>query len=80
LIREVRVPKWGLTIESVTIVAWLHQPGSAVRVGEPLVEVETEKANAEVEAPCDGVLASVLAQAGDECDVGQVIATIEADE
>lgn len=49
------IPQLGL-METATIVEWLHGPGDRVSKGQPLVVVETDKANAEIEAPADGLL------------------------
>jgi len=43
-------------VEAVTVVEWLHAAGDAVKSGEPIVLVETEKATVQVSAPVDGVL------------------------
>jgi 2-oxoglutarate dehydrogenase E2 component (dihydrolipoamide succinyltransferase) len=48
-----------------------------VSEGEPIVEVEAEKANHELEAPSSGVLESILAVEGDEIRVGETIAVID---
>jgi len=75
--REVRIPKWGLTIETMTVLSWLKGVGDEVRKGDPLCEVETDKAESEIEAPDDGQITELVAQEGDECKVGQVIALME---
>lgn len=75
--QEVRIPKWGLTIEAMTIVDWLKQVGEDVREGEPLCEVDTDKAQTEIESPATGKLVELTANPGDECKVGQVIAVLE---
>jgi pyruvate dehydrogenase E2 component (dihydrolipoamide acetyltransferase) len=62
------------------LLQWLKAPGEAITKGEPLMEIETDKATVEVEAPASGVLANVTAQPGDEVPVGQVIALILTDE
>lgn len=59
-----------------TVLRWLKRPGEAVRRGEPLVEVETDKVNSELESPADGVLAEVVAGEGASVSVGQVLARI----
>jgi pyruvate dehydrogenase E2 component (dihydrolipoamide acetyltransferase) len=64
--------------ETGTLMRWLKVPGEAVVKGEPLMEVETDKATMEVEAPASGILASVTAQPGDTIPVGQRIARILA--
>lgn len=74
---QVLVPPLGQTVDTLTFVRWLKQEGDAVRQGEPLFEVETDKANLEVEAPASGILSGVAAQAGDEVKALSAIAMIE---
>jgi len=62
------------------IVQWLKAEGEQVAKGEPLVEIETDKATVEIEAPADGTLTRVSAVAGDDVPVGNVIAIILAAE
>src|SRR5262249_6449018 len=57
-------PKWGLTRSEALIVRWLCARGDAVAVDQPLVEVETEKASAEVPAPSAGIVARIVAEIG----------------
>ena len=52
---EILIPQLGL-MESATVVEWLRAPGDRVAKGDPVVVVETDKANAEIEAPADGRL------------------------
>ncbi len=80
--REVIVPRLGSSDESeqVTIVRWLKQPGAAVRKGEPLLEVETDKVNVEIEAPEDGVLSEIKAQSGETVRFSSVVATLDQKE
>ena len=59
------------------IVKWLKAEGDRVIQGEPLVEVETAKASACVEAPVSGKLVRVLVREGDTAEVAQVLAEIE---
>ncbi|HTD36078.1 MAG TPA: dihydrolipoamide acetyltransferase family protein [Candidatus Limnocylindrales bacterium] len=73
---EVVMPKLGLTMASGTIARWIKRPGEAVREGEPLVEVATDKIAYEVEAPATGTLARALGADGDEFACGDVIGTI----
>jgi len=75
---EVIMPALGMAQEKGTLVNWLKAEGDSVKKGEPLMEVETDKATVEVEAPASGILASVTASAGDEIPVGQKIAVILA--
>jgi pyruvate dehydrogenase E2 component (dihydrolipoamide acetyltransferase) len=64
--------------ETGKIVSWLKKEGDAISKGEPLLEVETDKAVVEVEANADGVLAGVKSQEGDVVPVGVTIAWIVA--
>jgi pyruvate dehydrogenase E2 component (dihydrolipoamide acetyltransferase) len=73
---EVVMPKLGLTMASGTIARWIKRPGEAVREGEPLVEVATDKIAYEVESPATGTLSRALGADGDEFACGDVIGTI----
>lgn len=75
---EVILPALGMSQDTGKIVRWLKAEGEQVAKGEPLVEIETDKATVEIEAPASGLLARVVAAAGDEVPVGQVIALILA--
>ena len=70
------LPKLGTNMTEATIIRWLKHDGDAVAVGEPLVEVETEKATFEVEAEVPGVLRSVLARPGDTVPVTMPLGVI----
>jgi len=72
------MPALGMAQEKGTLVRWLKAEGESITKGEPLMEVETDKATVEVEAPASGILASVTAAPGDEVPVGQRIAVILA--
>src|ERR1700674_2683892 len=73
---NVILPALGMSQDTGKIVHWLKAEGEQVVKGEPLVEIETDKATVEIEAPADGVLARISAAAGDDVPVGQVIAII----
>src|SRR5258708_20853668 len=75
---EGMLPGLGMSQDTGKIVQWLKAEGERVAKGEPLAEIETDKATVEIEAPADGVLAHVSAAAGDDVPVGQVIAAILA--
>jgi pyruvate dehydrogenase E2 component (dihydrolipoamide acetyltransferase) len=62
--------------ETGKLISWLKSEGQAVAKGDPLLEIETDKAVMEIESPADGVLAGIRAQAGAEVPVGQTIAWI----
>ena len=68
------MPALEMAQETGKLLAWRKNEGEHVTKGEPLLEIETDKAVVEVEAPGDGLLAGVTAQIGDEIPVGQTIA------
>lgn len=72
----VKVPEMGESILEGTIGRWLKKQGEAVRAGEVLLELETDKINLEVSAPADGVLERIEKQAGETVSVGEVLAMI----
>jgi len=76
--RPVRMPPLGATSDELQIVQWLKEVGSVVEQGEPLLEVETDKATLEVEAAVAGTLLAVLHGAGETVPVGEVIAYVGA--
>ncbi|MCZ4269316.1 pyruvate dehydrogenase [Rhodobacteraceae bacterium G21628-S1] len=73
---EVIMPALGMAQDSGLIVAWHKAPGDEVAAGDVLFEVETDKSTVEVEAGQDGFVAALLAEAGEEAPVGEVIAVI----
>lgn len=73
---DVIMPALGMAQDTGKLVSWLKQPGDAIAEGEPLFEVETDKAVMEVEAQAKGILGSVSAAAGDDVPVGSVVAII----
>ena len=73
---RVIMPALELAQDSGKVLQWLRAPGDTVRKGDPLLEIETDKATVEIEAPASGVLREVTAQAGDVIPVGQTIALI----
>jgi pyruvate/2-oxoglutarate dehydrogenase complex dihydrolipoamide acyltransferase (E2) component len=76
---EVIMPALGMAQDTGQIVSWFKKPGDAVKSGDALFEVETDKATMEVEAGHDGFVAALLAEAGEEAPVGDTIAIISAD-
>ena len=73
---EIVMPKLGLTMTSGTIARWIKSAGEAVREGEPLVEVSTDKITYEVESPANGTVARALGADGEEFACGAVIGLI----
>src|SRR2546428_1407776 len=75
---DVIMPALEMAQETGKVLKWLKAPGHAVRKGEPIVEIETDKVTVEIEAPASGVLRDVTARAGDVVPVGKTIALIFA--
>jgi pyruvate dehydrogenase E2 component (dihydrolipoyllysine-residue acetyltransferase) len=75
---DVMMPRLSDSMEEGTVLKWIVEVGGEVKRGEPLVEIETDKANMTYEADTDGVLIEVLAQEGETLPIGQVIARIGA--
>jgi pyruvate dehydrogenase E2 component (dihydrolipoamide acetyltransferase) len=67
---DLLVPQLSSTMETARVIRWLKRPGDSVRMGEPLVEVETDKSTIDVESPADGVLSEVLVEEGKDVVVG----------
>ncbi len=77
---EVFIPKMTDFMEEGTIVAWLVAEGDRVEEGQPILEIETDKATAEMEAPASGYLVGIrpAAVVGAVIPVGETIAYITA--
>jgi 2-oxoglutarate dehydrogenase E1 component len=71
---EIEMPAMGESVSEGTILEWAKSPGDAVQEDETIVEISTDKVDAEVPAPASGTLTEVLADAGDTVTVGQIIA------
>lgn len=76
---DVHLPKLAETLVEGTISRWLKRAGDRVSKGEPLVEVETDKVNSELESPASGVIHEILAAEGETVAMGAVIARIGED-
>jgi 2-oxoglutarate dehydrogenase E2 component (dihydrolipoamide succinyltransferase) len=73
---DIRVPTLGESVTEATVGKWFKQPGEAVAVDEPLVELETDKVTLEVPAPAAGVLSDIAVKAGDTVAVGALLGQI----
>jgi len=73
---NVILPALGMSQETGKVVRWFKAEGEQVAKGEPLAEIETDKATVELEAPATGFLTNITAAVDAEIPVGQVIATI----
>lgn len=70
------MPKLGQTVDEGHIVSWLVKEGTEVELGEPLLMVETDKAQVEVECVAEGVLLKIVVPAGETVSSGTVIAYV----
>lgn len=73
---DIRVPTLGESVSQATIGRWFKKAGDAVRVDEPLVELETDKVTVEVPAPAGGVLSEIAARDGETVAVGALLGQI----
>lgn len=73
---EIKVPEMGESVIEATVVNWLKKPGERIAVGDPVVELETDKVTLEVNAQQAGVLQSILHPAGENVAVGDVLGVL----
>jgi pyruvate/2-oxoglutarate dehydrogenase complex dihydrolipoamide acyltransferase (E2) component len=73
---EVVMPAMEVDQESARLLRWLIPEGSFVKKGEPLMEIETDKATVQIDAPGSGILTNVVAGEGDDVPIGQVVALL----
>jgi len=74
---RVVMPQLGESVHEGTISKWLVKPGDKVVEFEPMLEVDTDKVNAEVPAPVSGILREILAKEGETVQAGAEIAVVE---
>ncbi len=72
------MPKLGMNMEEGVVLHWLVPEGTEVKAGQSILEIETDKANADVEAPVDGVLARIVRREGETVPINGVLAVILA--
>jgi pyruvate dehydrogenase E2 component (dihydrolipoamide acetyltransferase) len=75
-VREVTIPALGMAMTEALLAVWLKQPGDIVRAGEPIAEIETDKATMELESPADGVLGAHLFAAGSMVPIAEPVCRI----
>ena len=75
--KEIKVPELAESITEGTIAEWLVQPGDQVEKGDPVVELETDKVNVEVNSDYAGVIVELLFEEGDDVNVGDTIAKVD---
>lgn len=73
----VTMPRAADTVDEFLVLEWLVAPGAVVAAGDPLLQVETDKANVDVPSPVAGTLTEQLVDVDDEIATGTPIATIE---
>src|SRR4051794_1951054 len=74
---EIQMPQMGESVSEGTILEWHVSEGDSVEEGQTIVEVSTDKVDAEVPAPADGVISKILAQPDETVQVGSVLAELE---
>jgi len=75
--QPIRMPKLTPSMQEGRIVAWLKSTGDAVQEGEPLLQVETDKAVMDVESPLSGTLIAIRQEQGARVPVNTIIAFVE---
>src|SRR5699024_461511 len=75
--KEIKVPELAESIEEGTIAEWLVKPGDKVETGDPVLELETDKVNVEVNTDFSGVITELVREEGDDVEVGDVIAKVD---
>jgi pyruvate dehydrogenase E2 component (dihydrolipoamide acetyltransferase) len=78
MVTKVVMPRLSLTMKEGTVAEWFRNEGETVTKGEPLVEVLSEKATVDVEAPATGVLRKILVEKGMDVPVNETLAIIAA--
>ncbi len=73
---EVRMPKFGLSMEKGFITKWYKKEGDPVKEGEPLFEAESEKITNDVPSPASGFLKKIVIDEGEEQSVGEIVGYI----
>jgi 2-oxoglutarate dehydrogenase E2 component (dihydrolipoamide succinyltransferase) len=74
--KDIKVPTLGESVTEATIAKWYKNEGDAVKIDEPLVELETDKVTVEVPAPASGMLEKIIAKAGTTIAVGALLGSI----
>ncbi|NVJ98549.1 MAG: 2-oxoglutarate dehydrogenase complex dihydrolipoyllysine-residue succinyltransferase [Alphaproteobacteria bacterium] len=78
-IEDIVIPQMGESVAEGTIGTWLKKVGDAVAADEPIVEVETDKVAMEVPSPVAGVLIEIIAEEGQDVEIGALIAKVDTE-
>src|SRR5256714_15067197 len=73
---EIIMPKMGDAMTEGKVIRWYKKAGDAVKKGEPVLEIETDKVNLDLEAEQDGTVGEITAKDGETVAVGRRLATI----
>ena len=76
MIKAIKMPDLGTTSDEILLTRWLKAESDTVSLGEPIFEVETDKATMEVESYIAGVIKKIIVSAGESVSVGTVLAYI----
>ena len=75
--RNIVVPELGESVVEARVARWLKKEGDSVQIGEPVVELETEKIDLEVNADSGGVIASIARKEGEDVKIGELLAVVD---
>src|SRR5699024_6021747 len=78
-IKEIVMPKLGESVTEGTITSWLVKNGDVIQKYDPIVEVMSDKVNAEVPSTFTGTITEIIAEEGDVIEIGELIAYIETE-
>ena len=73
---DVTLPKWGMSMQEATVSEWLVRVCDDVTEGQPIVRIETDKVDTEVESPATGRLQEIVVPDGETAEVGAVLGRI----
>src|SRR2546426_8747029 len=74
---DIEMPAMGESVSEGTVLEWHVSEGDSVEEGQTVVEVSTDKVDAEVPAPADGVISKIIAQVDETVEVGAALAELE---
>ncbi|MEQ6390738.1 2-oxoglutarate dehydrogenase complex dihydrolipoyllysine-residue succinyltransferase [Bacillaceae bacterium S4-13-58] len=75
--KEIKIPELAESVTEGTVAEWLVKKGDQIKKGDPVLELETDKVNVEVNSDYEGVVAELLVEAGDDVQVGDTVAKVD---